>query len=287
MRLATLRTPGGTIAVRVDESADGAVTTEIPGVPDVGALLALPDWRDLAGRAAGAPAGLDAAGLATLVPNPRKVVCVGLNYRNHILEMGRDLPEFPTLFAKFPEALIGAHDPIEIPPVTSAVDWECELVVVVGSTVRGASREEAGRAIAGYTVMNDVSMRDYQFRTREWLQGKTFEHTTPVGPVLVTADEWQPGPTIRTVVDGEVVQEASTGDLVFDPVHLVSYISTIITLKPGDLIATGTPGGVGHARKPPRYLAPGARVQTIVDGIGTLDNRCVAVDVREHHASPA
>jgi acylpyruvate hydrolase len=287
MRLATLRTAGRTAAVRIDESADGAVTAQIPGVPDVGALLALPDWRNIAAGATGASDGLDAAALATLVPNPRKVVCVGLNYRNHILEMGRDLPEFPTLFAKFPEALIGAMDPIEIPPASSAVDWECELVVVVGAVVRGASRDEAGSAIAGYTVMNDVSMRDYQFRTREWLQGKTFEHTTPVGPVLVTADDWQPGPTIRTIVDGEVVQEASTGDLVFDPVDLVSYISTIITLKPGDLIATGTPGGVGHARKPPRYLAPGARVQTIIDGIGTLDNHCVAVDARGRHAGPA
>jgi acylpyruvate hydrolase len=180
MRLATLRTPGGTVAVRIDDSADGAITTEIRGVPDVGALLALSDWRDLAAGATGASAGLDLAALATLVPNPRKVVCVGLNYRNHILEMGRELPEFPTLFAKFPEALIGARDRIEIPPVSSAVDWECELVAVVGTAVRGASRDEARPAIAGYTVMNDVTMRDYQYRTGEWLQGKTFEHTTPV-----------------------------------------------------------------------------------------------------------
>ena len=133
--------------------------------------------------------------------------------------------------------------------------------------------------------MNDITMRDWQFRTREWLQGKSFGNTTPVGPVLVTADEWQPGPTIRTVVDGEVVQEASTGDLVFGPAHLVSYVSTMITLRPGDIIATGTPGGVGHARKPPRYLAPGSRVQTSIDGIGTLDNACVAVGRRGDRAS--
>ena len=132
--------------------------------------------------------------------------------------------------------------------------------------------------------MNDVTMRDYQFRTREWLQGKTFEHTTPVGQVLVTANEWQPGPNIRTIVDGELMQEASTGDLVFDPVDLVSYVSIIITLQPGDIIATGTPGGVGHARKPPRYMAPGAQVQTIIDGIGSLNNTCVAVDGRGSHA---
>jgi acylpyruvate hydrolase len=132
--------------------------------------------------------------------------------------------------------------------------------------------------------MNDITMRDWQFRTREWLQGKSFGNTTPVGPVLVTADEWQPGPIIRTVVDGEVVQEASTGDLVFDPAQLVSYVSTMIALRPGDIIATGTPGGVGHARKPPRYLAPGSRVQTSIDGIGSLDNTCVAVDRRGDRA---
>ena len=214
----------------------------------------------------------------TLAPRPAKVVCVGLNYRSHILEMGRDLPHYPTLFAKFPEALIGAADDIEIPAGRDQVDWEGELVVVVGTAVRGVDEVDAERAIAGYTIMNDVTMRDYQFRTREWLQGKTFENTTPVGPVLVTTDEWQPGPTLETVVDGEVVQKISTGDLVFSPAHLVSYISQIITLQPGDLIATGTPGGVGHARKPARYLAPGSVVETSIDGIGTLTNTAVAVD---------
>jgi len=288
MRVATLRTAGGNTAVRVDES-DGstALATPIAGVADVGALLALPDWTTLAAEARGGTRPLDPASLATLIPRPSKTVCVGLNYRTHILEMGRDLPEFPTLFAKFPEALIGARDDIEIPPVSQSIDWECELVVVVGQPVRGADRAEAERAIAGYTIMNDVTMRDWQFRTREWLQGKTFEHTTPVGPVLVTADEWQPGPTIRTIVDGELMQEASTGDLVFDPAHLVSYISTIITLQPGDMIATGTPGGVGHARKPPRYMAPGAKVPTIIDGIGSLENICVAVDGRGGSAVPS
>lgn len=199
--------------------------------------------------------------------------------------MGRDIPEYPTLFAKFPEALIGAADDIEIPPGRDQVDWEGELVVVVGTAVRGADEAEAEQAIAGYTIMNDVTMRDYQFRTREWLQGKTFENTTPVGPVLVTTDEWQPGPTLQTVVDGEVMQKISTGDLVFSPAHLVSYISQVITLQPGDLIATGTPGGVGHARKPARYLAPGSVVETTIEGIGTLVNIAVAVDAGGHRAA--
>jgi acylpyruvate hydrolase len=280
MKLATLRTSDGTVAARVD----GQQGFVIDGVADVGDLLARSDWRSLADQASGPGVALD--DLDTVIPHPGKVICVGLNYRAHILEMGRPIPEYPTLFAKFTDALIGPNDPIEIPSTAADnVDWECELVVVVGQSIRGADTAEASAAIAGYTIMNDVSMRDWQFRTREWLQGKSFGNTTPVGPVLVTTDEWQPGPGIRTVVDGEVVQEASTGDLVFDPAHLVSYISEIITLRPGDIIATGTPGGVGHARKPPRYLSPGSRVQITIDGIGTLDNTCVAVDRRGNRAS--
>jgi acylpyruvate hydrolase len=282
MKLATLRTADGTAAVRVDEQR-GVV---IDGFPDVGSLLARPDWRLLAEQATGPGVPLDR--LDTVIPHPGKIICVGLNYRAHILEMGRPIPEYPTLFAKFTDALIGPSDPIEIPGnAADCVDWECELVVVVGDTIRGADVDEAARAIAGYTIMNDVSMRDWQFRTREWLQGKSFSNTTPVGPVLVTTDEWQPGPGIRTVVDGEVLQEASTGDLVFDPAHLVSYISEVTTLRPGDIIATGTPGGVGHARKPPRYLSAGSRVQITIEGIGTLDNTCVAVDRRGNRASTA
>jgi acylpyruvate hydrolase len=287
VKLATVNVDGASVAARVDGDDGSLVATPVSGFSDVGALLAQPDWADRAANAGGDRRAVADTDFALMIPKPAKVVCVGLNYRTHILEMGRDLPEYPTLFAKFAEALIGPRDEIAMPPVSDAVDWEGELVVVVGSAVRGADRTEAASAIAGYTIMNDISMRDYQFRTREWLQGKTFEHTTPVGPVMVTADEWQPGPTIRTMIDGELVQEASTGDLVFDPIELVSYISTVITLQPGDLIATGTAGGVGHARKPPRYLSPGSRVQTTIDGIGTLDNVCVAVDLKGRRAGTA
>src|SRR6478609_638743 len=196
MRLTTIRTANGTAAARVD--SDHGVL--IDGVSDVGALLARKDWRVLAEQATGPQVGL--ADLGTLIPRPGKVVCVGLNYRAHILEMGRPLPEYPTLFAKFTDTLIGPYDDIQIPAdAAEAVDWECELVVVLGDTVRGVDEAEAAAAIAGYTIMNDVSMRDWQFRTREWLQGKNFGNTTPVGPVVVTTDEWQPGPTIRTILD--------------------------------------------------------------------------------------
>ena len=272
MRLATIRTPGGTRAVRVD--ADGAVET---GHVDVGALLAEPDWRSAAVAAAGAvhdPAGLDHA---PLIPAPGKVFCVGLNYRNHILEMGRELPQYPTLFPKFADALNGAGDDIVLPPESTAVDWEAELAVVVGRPVRRADEDAAAGAIAGFAVLNDVTMRDWQYRTTEWTQGKTFEATTPLGPVLVTPDELpggvRPALPLSATVDGETVQKADTSDLVFDPVALVRYISTIITLRPGDVIATGTPGGVGHARKPPRYLADGELLVTEIGGIGRLANR--------------
>jgi acylpyruvate hydrolase len=214
------------------------------------------------------------------VPNPGKVVCVGLNYRNHILEMGREIPEFPTLFTKYPEALIGSRDDIALAPESDAVDWEAELAVVLGATVRRARGSVAEDAIAGFAVLNDVTMRDWQYRSPMWDQGKTWEATTPLGPFLVTPDELpggvRPELDLSCRVNGEVVQKANTGDLVFDPVTLVEYISTILTLRPGDVIASGTPGGVGHARKPPRYLSDGDVVTTDISGLGQTENRAVA-----------
>lgn len=269
MKLATIRTAAGTAAVRIDP--DAAVEV---GAADLGEFLARPDWKAVATAADGprhAVAGLD---YATLVPRPEKVFCVGLNYRSHILEMGRELPEHPTLFAKFARALVGAYDPVELPAGSQEVDWEAELGVVIGAEVRHATREQATAAIAGYTVVNDVTARDFQYRSVQWLQGKTFERSTPVGPWLVV-DEGAPG-EITCEVDGAVMQEADTADLVFSPVDLVAYISQLITLVPGDIIATGTPGGVGHARKPPRYLAAGSRLITRVEGLGEQRNTLVA-----------
>jgi len=274
MKLATLRTPTGTRAARVD--GDQLTIIDDPAIADVGDLLSRPDWNDLAAAAAGPRQVLEGADLGSLVPRPGKIICVGLNYRSHILEMGRDLPEHPTLFAKFPDTLTGPYDDIEAPEEDPQLDWEAELTVVVGQVVRHADVATARAAIAGYTVANDISMRGYQFRTKEWLQGKMWDRSTPVGPVMVTTDEWTPGASIRTTVNGQVMQDASTGDLVHDPVSLVAYLSTMITLRPGDLILTGTPGGVAHARKPPPYLRAGDVVETSIDGIGTLRNTIVA-----------
>ncbi|ROR35394.1 fumarylacetoacetate hydrolase family protein [Kitasatospora cineracea] len=274
MKLATLRTGGTTRAVRLD----GDTLTDL-GYPDLGALLAEDDWAGTAAAATGATYPMAGAEFAPVVPRPSKVVCVGLNYRNHIQEMGRDLPEHPTLFAKFADSLIGAGDDILRPAETAEFDWEVELAVVIGKSARRARGEQAEAAIAGFTVLNDITCRDWQFRTREWLQGKTWDSTTPVGPYLVTPDELpggvRPALDVTLTVDGETMQSDNTGDLLFDPVALVEYVSTVIRLNPGDLIATGTPGGVGHARKPARYLSGGETVVTEIQGLGRLENRVV------------
>ncbi|MFF0372033.1 fumarylacetoacetate hydrolase family protein [Micromonospora sp. NPDC005087] len=278
MKLATIRTAdGATRAVRVE----GETLLDL-GLTDVGELLAQPDWAGHAARAGGVHA-VRAIGYAPVVPRPGKIICVGLNYRNHILEMGRELPQHPTLFAKYPEALIGANDEIQLPPESEQVDWEAELAIVIGKTVRRATEADAGEAIAGFAVLNDVTMRDWQYRTKMWLQGKTWEATTPFGPYLVTPDELpggtRPSLTVTGSVNGEVVQQANTLDLVFDPVALVRYISTIVTLNPGDVIASGTPGGVGHARKPARYLADGSVLTTEITGLGRSEAKAVAESV--------
>jgi acylpyruvate hydrolase len=278
VRLATLRTTDGTVAVRVDETSAVA----IEGFADVGALLADPTWSDIATTATGKEFALSELApeqWAPVVPHPTKIVCVGLNYANHIREMGRELPEFPTLFAKYPEALIGPFDPIVVPPYAAeAVDWEGELAIVIGRPAYRLSPEEAEGAIAGYSVLNDVTMRDYQYRTPEWFQGKTFANTTPFGPVLVTSDEFDLGGELKTEIGGDVLQTVATDDLVFGPAALISYISQIFTLNPGDVIASGTPGGVGHARKPPRYLKAGEVLTTTIEGIGTISSTFLIED---------
>ncbi|MTE17453.1 fumarylacetoacetate hydrolase family protein [Nocardia aurantiaca] len=273
MKLATLRVDGGTRAVRLD----GDVLVDL-GYDDLGALFARADWATVAAEATGKTWPAEGADLAPVVPNPSKVICVGHNYTNHIKEMGRKLPSYPTLFTKFADSLIGPNDPILKPAETEALDWEVELVVVIGKPVRRASEEEAATAIAGFTVMNDVSVRDWQFRTIEWTQGKIWDSSTPVGPYVVTPDEVggvRPALRVRTVIDDQVMQQDDTGTLLFDPVRLVEYISTVIRLNPGDLIATGTPAGVGHARDPKVYLTGGETVVTTIDGLGACVNRVV------------
>jgi acylpyruvate hydrolase len=269
MRLVTMRTPNGTRAGRVDD--DRVVPLE---APDVAAVLAVGVGNV---DESGSPISLADADLAPVIPRPSKIFCLGLNYRSHIEEMGAELPKHPTLFAKFAAALIGARDPIQLPEASNAVDWEAELAFVIGRRVRNAPANEAASAIGGYTICNDVSMRDWQWRTSEWLQGKTWEGSTPLGPALVTPDEVDHAAdlALRCEVDGEVMQEARTSDLLFKPVDIVSYVSTLVTLEPGDVFSTGTPGGVGAGMQPPRFLQPGQVVRSSIEGLGELVNECV------------
>lgn len=272
MEIGTIRRDGTTSAVR-------AVGDELVVLPHLDAAEAIRAGLDGAIATDGPRIHRSDADWAPLVPRPEKIFCVGLNYRNHVLEMDRQIPDHPTVFAKFASSLIGANDDIELPPaeVSTSVDWEVELCIVIGAGGRHLSTAGALDAVAGYTVLNDVSVRDWQRRSIQFLAGKTFEHTTPVGPTMTTVDELgdASGLTVVTEVDGVEKQRSTTDELIFAVRDLVADLSTVATLRPGDLIATGTPGGVGAARTPPEFLEPGQELVTRIEGIGELRNRCV------------
>lgn len=273
MRLVTVRTDAGTRAGRVE--GDSVV---LLAARDVNELLDDPFWADVA-AASGDSVALDITRLAPVVPRPPKIICLGLNYMRHVREMGHEPPDVPTIFAKYTSSLIGACDEIEMPSVVEKMDWEVELAVVVGRRGRNIMAETALDHVAGYTILNDISARDWQRRTTQFLQGKTFEHTTPVGPWLVTPDELPVGGAglaVRCEVDGEVMQEDTTDDMIFSVADAIAYLSQILTLQPGDLIAMGTPDGVGAGRTPPVFLQPGQTVRTVIEGIGELVNVCAA-----------
>ena len=220
----------------------------------------------------GQPVAYDALTLRAPVPRPGKIVCVGLNYRDHAAETGADVPTEPVLFAKFANSVVPDGAEVAIPPATSEVDWEAELGVVIGRRARRVGVEEAMDHVAGYTCLNDLSARDLQRRGGQWTRGKAIDGFLPMGPWLVTRDEVADPQAlaIGCSVNGEVVQESSTAQMVFGVAELVSVISQTMTLEPGDVIATGTPPGVGMARTPPRYLAPGDEVVVSIEGLGSL-----------------
>ncbi|MCL6632459.1 MAG: fumarylacetoacetate hydrolase family protein [Alicyclobacillus herbarius] len=209
------------------------------------------------------------------VTRPSKIVCVGHNYREHILEMKREIPEYPVLFAKFPHTLRGHGESIPLPPVTEKLDYEAEFAFVIGRQAKDVRPEDALDYVGGYTIANDVSARDLQRRTIQWMQGKNLDGSLPLGPYLVTPDEvgdpHELGVTLT--VNGETRQKANTRTLVFNVNFLVSYISQILTLEAGDIILTGTPGGVGDAMNPPQYLKDGDVVEITIDKLGTLRNQ--------------
>jgi len=211
------------------------------------------------------------------IERPGKIVCVGLNYRDHAEEQGVELPSEPLLFAKWPNALIGPGDPIVIPEVVKQADYEAELGVVIGSRVKGVSRENALEAVRGYVCANDVSARDLQFSDGQWTRGKSVDTFCPVGPLVPAAEVPDPHALrIRAIVSGEVLQDSTTANLIFGIDEIVSHASRTITLEPGDLLLTGTPAGVGVFRDPQRLLRPGDEVTIEIEHVGTLTNPVVA-----------
>jgi 2,4-didehydro-3-deoxy-L-rhamnonate hydrolase len=211
------------------------------------------------------------------IERPGKIVCVGLNYRDHAEEQGVELPEEPLLFAKWPNALVGPGDPIVIPRLVTKCDYEAELGVVICARIRNVSTENALDAVRGYVCANDVSGRDLQFKDGQWTRGKSVDTFCPVGPLVPASEIPDPHALpIRTIVSGEVLQDSTTANLIFGVDEIISFASQTMTFEPGDLILTGTPAGVGVFRDPPRFLQPGDEVTIEIEGVGSLTNPVVA-----------
>lgn len=274
MRFASCRHDGRDFAAAIVDD----VAIPLDGIAELGpeTLAALPAAAPPRNAAGAIP--LAELTLRPVVPRAGKIVCVGLNYLAHVGETGREIPEYPVLFTKFAEALIGPSDAIVLPPESSQVDYEGELAVIVGTAGRRIAPADALRHVAGYAIANDVTMRDFQYKTHQWLQGKAWEGSTPLGPYLVTPDEVGDAGALdlRLSIGDRVLQEASTAQMMFDVPTLIAHISTFVTLQPGDVILTGTPGGVGFRRKPQVFLQPGDTVRVEISGLGAIENPVVA-----------
>jgi 2-keto-4-pentenoate hydratase/2-oxohepta-3-ene-1,7-dioic acid hydratase in catechol pathway len=269
MRLVTFRPPGGPPAAGVlsDKTVRGLKM-------DMLSLLA-------SGRipsATGPSYDLDAVTLLAPVPRPPKLICAGLNYRDHAIEVKAKMPSVPTIFCKFSNVVIGPGEPIVLPKASKQPDYEAELAFVIGRGGRHIPAARAMEHVFGYTILNDVSARDFQMATSQWLMGKTFDTFAPMGPWLVTADEIADPHEldISLEIGGETLQHSNTQELIFKIPELIEHISTVVTLEPGDVVATGTPSGVGFARTPPRYLKAGEEVIIRIQGIGELRNPVIA-----------
>jgi 2-keto-4-pentenoate hydratase/2-oxohepta-3-ene-1,7-dioic acid hydratase in catechol pathway len=251
---------------------------------DLRSFIASPDWRsDSEVLLAGAPKDYDYDDLVlqSVIPFPEKILCVALNYHDHVAEAnrtlpgGREVPKYPMIFARFPDSLNGHRTALVRPRVSLQLDYEAELLVVIGrNTPRRVKKEEALEYVFGYAAMNEGSVRDYQFHSRQLTPGKNFAESGSTGPWLVTADEI-PDPQsldIQFRLNGEVLQSANTADMIFSVADLIAYITEWLPLKPGDLIASGTMGGVGFTRKPPIFMKPGDCAEVLVSGVGTLSN---------------
>jgi acylpyruvate hydrolase len=272
MRFASVSHHGVPLLVRVE----GAHATPLAGATELSRETSL-EWL-VAAQPSGDPIAVSALRFRPLVPRPGKVICIGLNYVAHIQETKREESDYPVLFPKFASSLAGAYDELPLPPESEAVDYEGELAVIIGATARRVAREQALAHVAGLAVANDVTMRDYQYKTHQWMQGKAWDAVTPLGPELVTLDEAGDGTglLLRTTLNGDPVQESSTDLMIFDIPTLIATITEFTTLEPGDVILTGTPSGVGFRREPPLLLSDGDVLITEVEGIGRLENRLVS-----------
>lgn len=280
MRLVTFSDARGTRIGRLEGERVVDLAGAAPELPrELHALLAAgPLALGRAATARGASLPLAGLRLEAPIPRPGKILAVGLNYRAHAAETGREPPAVPVLFNKQTTAVAGPFDPIHRPRASAALDYEGELGFVIGRACRHVPRARAAEVIAGFVVVNDVSVRDWQKRSPTLTLGKSFDTHCPFGPALVTPDEvGDPlALRLRTWVNGELRQDSSTKDLIFGPAELVEHLSTAFTLEPGDLVSTGTPAGVAAAMQPPRWLAPGDVVRVEIEGVGAIENRVVA-----------
>jgi acylpyruvate hydrolase len=269
LAVADLRVPGDLLGLlRGGEASMAAARCALQFVEDQG----------LANHAGSPCYPLEEVDLLAPIERPGKVVCVGLNYRSHLAEIGEPTPEYPILFHKAATSLIGHRQSIVLPRISRQVDYEGELAVVIGRRGKNIPQQDALSYVAGYTCANDVSAHDLEFRTSQWTSGKMLDTFCPLGPVLLTRDE-MPAPgslRLKTILNGQTVQKACTSDMVFSVPFLISYISSLATLEPGDLLLTGTPAGIGCNQQPQVFLQPGDRVSVQIDGIGTLTNNVVA-----------
>ena len=247
------------------------------GVADVGELLARGVTSAELSEHAGSPIDPTEIVVRAPVARPGKIICVGLNYHDHCREQSIEPPTYPMLFSKFANAVSHPGEPVTRPRATDKLDLECELAVVIGRRASRVDRAEAMDAVFGYTILNDVTMRDLQREDRQWLRAKGSDGFAPMGPAVVTVDELGDPQTLRlgSSVNGDVWQESSTAEMIFDIPTLVAFASRTITLEPGDVIATGTPAGVGHYQRPPRYLADGDVMRCEIEGIGAIENPVV------------
>lgn len=282
MKLCTFRTPGAPRVGVVLEDGVVDLSTTAPELPqEMAALLAAgPEALAHAKRAAGGATSripLEALRLASPLLRPPKFLAIGLNYADHVAEAKLETPAFPTVFTKLPTSVTGPFDDVHLPRASAMLDYEGELGFVIGRRCRHVPKARAHEVIAGYLVHDDVSVRDWQMRVTQWTMGKAFDTHGPLGPWLTTADEIDAGGLpIRTWVNGELRQDSNTKNLIFDCAAIVEHISTVCTLEPGDVIVTGTPGGIGAAMKPMRFLAAGDVVKIEIEGLGAIENRVIA-----------